>query len=292
MARHRLSQHAMDAIFKLEAQQLGAALGRRFGINLPPIVRHFPTELPVVDVHLEQLDSVFELADEDLLHLEFQTVHRRETLPRFLLYDAYLIERFGRRVHTVVFYGAQVDVTPDPIDGGSVQYSVYNVLLGQEDGEATYQRLQQQLERSSGLSAEDRLDLIFLPLMRHVRERREVVTETVALAQQLPERQQRQAVAALIGLGHQYLDEEELNILVEGLMSTTLGQRLLERGREEGQREGLERAILHVLTTRVGPVPPAMRTRLAEVEDLQRLEVLLDRAMNAQSLEEFAQALR
>ncbi len=121
----------MDAIFKLEAQQLGAALGRRFGINLPPIVRHFPTELPVVDVHLEQLDSVFELADEDLLHLEFQTVHRRETLPRFLLYDAYLIERFGRRVHTVVFYGAQVDVTPDPIDGGSVQYSVYNVLLGQ-----------------------------------------------------------------------------------------------------------------------------------------------------------------
>lgn len=282
----------MDAIFKLEAQQLGAALGRRFGINLPPIVRHFPTDLPVVDVHLEQLDSLFELADEDLLHLEFQTAHRRETLPRFLIYDASLIEVSGRRVHTVVFYGAQVSVAPATLDGGAVQYSVYNVLRGQEDGEATYQRLRRQLQQSSGLNAEDRLDLIFLPLMRHVRERREVVAETVVLAQQLPERQQRQAVAALIGLGHQYLDETELDIIVEGLMSTTLGQRLLERGREEGQREGLERAILHVLTTRVGPVPPAMRTRLAEVEDLQRLEVLLDRAMNAQSLEEFAQALR
>jgi hypothetical protein len=37
-------------------------------------VRHFPTELPVVDVHLEQLDTVFELADGSLLHLAFQTV--------------------------------------------------------------------------------------------------------------------------------------------------------------------------------------------------------------------------
>jgi hypothetical protein len=291
MPRHRLSQHAMDAIFKLEAQQLGSALARRFGIALPPIVRHFPTELPVVDVHLEQLDSVFVLANEDLLHLEFQTAHRRETLPRFLLYDAYLVDAFRRRIHTVVFYGVQVSAAPTVFDGGAVQYMVYNVLLGEEDGEAIAQHLRRQLGRGSGLSPEDRLDLIFLPLMRHIRDRREVLIETVALAQQLPERQQRQAVAALIGLGHQYLDEAELDIMVEGLMGTTLGQRLLERGREEGQREGLEQAILRVLTTQVGPVPSAVCDQIARVEDLQRLEALLDRAMAAQSLEEFTQAL-
>ena len=63
MPSYRLSQHAMDVVFKLEAQLLGGALARRFGLDLPPVVRYVPTDLPVADVHLEQLDSVFELED-------------------------------------------------------------------------------------------------------------------------------------------------------------------------------------------------------------------------------------
>jgi hypothetical protein len=88
MPTYRLSQHAMDVIFKLEAQPLGTALARRFGLDLPPVVRYVPTDLPVADVHLEQLDAVFELDDGSLLHLEFQTEHRPKTLKRFLLYAA------------------------------------------------------------------------------------------------------------------------------------------------------------------------------------------------------------
>src|SRR5438128_6312182 len=110
MPKYRLSQHSMDVIFKLEARQLGAALARRFGIDLPRVVRYFPTDLPVADVHFEQLDCVFELADGSLLHLEFQTEHRRETIARFLVYDAQLYERYGRPIHTVVIYGANVAV--------------------------------------------------------------------------------------------------------------------------------------------------------------------------------------
>ena len=102
MPSYRLSQHSMDVIFKLEAQQLGTALARRFDLALPRVVRYFPTELPVADVHLEQLDAVFELADGSLLHLEFQTVQRKETLKRFLLYDAYLYDRYERLIHSAL----------------------------------------------------------------------------------------------------------------------------------------------------------------------------------------------
>lgn len=153
MPDYRLSQHSMDVVFKLEAQQLGSALARRFGIDLPPVVRHFPTDLPVADVHLEQLDSIFELADERLLHLEFQTVHRRETLPRFLVYDAYLYERYERPIAAVVIYGANVSVAATTIAGGAIQYSVSNVLLGQQDGEATYQRLSAQVDKGNWAQA-------------------------------------------------------------------------------------------------------------------------------------------
>ena len=294
MPTYRLSQHSMDVIFKLEAQQLGAALARRFGIDLPRIVRYFPTDLPVADVHLEQLDSVFELADGSLLHLEFQTEHRREALTRFLIYDALLYERFERHIHTVVIYGANIATAAADLSFGAVQYRVYNVLLGQQDGEATYQRLRTQLTRGAGLRPEERLDLIFLPLMRHQRARREVVVDTVALARQLPERQQRQALASLIGLGHRFLTDAELDALLEGLMSTNVGQRLIERGVEQGREQGIEivqETILQVLAKQFGPLPPSVGERLVQVNDFQRLRGLRDLALSATSLEEFIRAL-
>ncbi|MCA1599887.1 MAG: hypothetical protein LC769_12920 [Chloroflexi bacterium] len=158
------------------------------------------------------------------------------------------------------------------------------------------------MAREGGLQPEDRLDLIFLPLMRHTRPRREVVIEAVALARQLPERQQRQTVASLIGLGSHFLAETELETLLEGLMSTNLGQRLIERGIErgieQGRQEGIEQglrmgrqAVLRVLSSRFSPVPPQIEGRLARVDDLQRLDALVVVALSAQNVEDFTQAL-
>jgi len=291
MPDYRLSQHGMDVVFKLEAEQLGAALGRRFGIDVPAIARHFPTDLPVADVHLEQLDSVFELVNEWLLHLEFQTEHRRTTLARFLIYDAYLYERYERPIITVVIYGAGVATAAEEIDANAVRYTVYNVLLGQEDGRATYQRLKALVESGNGLSPEDRLDLIFLPLMKQRRARRNVVKDALVLARQLPEDQQRQTLASLIGLGHRFLTEVELDTVMEGLMITPLGQRLIERGVAQGRELQSRNDIVRVLIKRFEPVPPAVGERLAQIDDIQRLDDLLDLAISATSLQEFAQAL-
>ena len=164
-------------------------------------MRHFPTELPVVDVHLEQLDTVFELADGSLLRLEYQTVHRRETLLRFLQYDVGLYAQYQRNIHTMVIYGAGISSAPESLNFGVVQYDVRTVFLGRDDGEQTYQRLRARVESGSGLEPEERLDLVFLPLTHNARPPVDVVSGALALAQQLPEEQQRQTLAALIGLG-------------------------------------------------------------------------------------------
>ena len=175
-------------------------------------------------------------------------------------------------------------------------------MLGEQDGEETYRRLRDLLAREGGLRPEDRLDLIFLPLMRHMRSRREVVVDAVALARQLPERQQRQTVASLIGLGSHFLSGIELDTLLEGLMSTNLGQRLMERGLErgiaQGRQEGIEQglrmgrqAVLRVLSSRFSPLPSQVEERLGRVDDLQRLDALVDVALSAQNVEEFTRAL-
>jgi hypothetical protein len=194
----------------------------------------------------------------------------------------------------VVLYGARVAVAAD-LRFGVVQYRGETILLVQEDGEATYARLRAAVEQQGSLSPEERLDLIFLPLMRHVRPRREVVQGALALVQHLPERQQQQALASLVGLGHRYLSDEDLESVLEGLMSTSLGQRLIERGREQGlvqgREQGLREAIVRVLTRRFGAPPASVTARLARVGDPQRLDALLDSALSAASLEECTQAL-
>src|SRR5271166_9908 len=101
MAEYQVSAHALDVIFKLEAEALATALPKHFGVAIPRIVSHFPTELPRLDVHLQQLDRVFLLEDTSLLHMEFQARYLLIDLVRFGQYDFSLFDAYGRLVRTV-----------------------------------------------------------------------------------------------------------------------------------------------------------------------------------------------
>ena len=64
-----VTAHALDVLLKLEAEHLVPLLPARFGVQLAPIRRQLPTELPQLDLHLERLDRVFELEDHTILDL-------------------------------------------------------------------------------------------------------------------------------------------------------------------------------------------------------------------------------
>jgi hypothetical protein len=115
----------------------------------------------------------------------------------------------------MVIYGAGISSAPETLNFGVVQYEVRNVFLGRDDGEQTYQRLRARVESGQVLEPEERLDLVFLPLMRHTRPCVDVVSGALALAQQLPEEQQRQTLAAVIGRGQRFLEQHELDALLD-----------------------------------------------------------------------------
>ncbi len=70
-------------------------------------------------------------------------------------------------------------------------------------------------------------------------------------------------------------------------MVTPIGQRLFNKGIERGQR----RAVLQALTERFGNLPESAEKQLASVEDSQRLDALLSKALTASNVNEFMQAL-
>jgi hypothetical protein len=86
-----------------------------------------------------------------------------------------------------------------------------------------------------------------------------------------------------------------LDVLLEGLMATSIGRRLIEQGIEQGIERGAVQARQHdvvvVLTGRFGTVPAALVERIGHIEDAAQLEALLSGAATAPSLDEFVQAL-
>jgi hypothetical protein len=109
--------------------------------------------------------------------------------------------------------------------------------------------------------------LVFFSLMHNVRPPVEGVSGALALAQQLPEEEPRQTLAALIGLGQCFLQQHELDALLEGLMATNLGELLLDQGRAAGKRED----VLKVLTKRFSAAPPTLAEQLLQVSDVEAL---------------------
>ncbi len=292
----RVSAHALDIVLKLEAEGLAAALPAYLNLPLAPIVRALPTELPQLSLHTERLDSLFELADGMLLHLEYQSEHRPDTLTRFLHYDIAVTDVYRRPIRTIVFYGPNVTTSDEHLDYESIKYYVTAVYMGGRDGEELLRALQEKAARGDSWNEHDRLDLAFLPLMRQQRPLEEVVRATLRLVPALPPEARTKTTGLLMGLAYHYLGEGIFDGLMEELKQMSTWVEMLDRSLEEGLEKGREQGraqghgearredIVKVLDMRFGALSPALAARLNKAAPSQ-LDALFDAALTVPDLE-------
>ncbi len=155
---------------------------------------------------------------------------------------------------------------------------------------------QRTLNSGIPLTAGQRIDLVFQPLMRQQRRSQEqVFREAVEQAGLLPEPDQERAIGSLLVLAYHVLGESALNTMMEELLTTNLLIKVLgehiEKGFEQGVVQARQEDFLHILHRRFSTVPDPVATQIRQVTDPERLSALLDSATDAQSLEQFAQAL-
>jgi flagellar biosynthesis/type III secretory pathway protein FliH len=244
MAEPPISRQAKDILLKRVAGVLGDALGRRFGLDLPGIVAHIPSDLPVIEVRAQNPDLLFLLSDGTLLLLELQSRYSPEHLLRFGDYTWSAFRAHGRRVHTVVLYGPDAGAPSSLVDAGSMRLEVTNILLGEHDAEEALEHLTAKVARSEPLTSVDRIDLVLTPLMRQRRPLEEVVRDLLPLVSAVPENEQAETVGTIVGLAYHYLDEGAAAALLEGLkMANKLVEMIadgIEQGIEQGRELGIE----------------------------------------------------
>lgn len=279
MAQPRVSRKSVDIVLKYTAEALGGALFERFGLPFAPIVDGLPSELPQLQIRSQQTDLLFRLADNSILHLEFQTTRRSGDLLRFAAYHLAVFERYRRPIHTVVLYGTGIRSAAHALETGALTFRVENVFVGRLDGDAVLQQLHEKAVRGETFSPVDRIDLILSPLMRLHRPVAEVARDAARLSVNVPQEQREMTVGALIGLAYPTISRDVVMAILEESGMMALSQAFLEEGELKGKREALRR-ILH---KRFGGVPETVEQRI-DTADSTQLDGLIDRAVIVESL--------
>ena len=290
---------AHDIILKSIAPLFVGQSLAALGIDAPPAVSIAATEMPEVSVHAHDLDFLLELADESYLHLEFQSTKDARDLARFLVYDALLYQRDGRRIRTVVIYTGGVKRAADRVDAGSLRYQIENVYLGSIDGDQRLATLRARAA-TSGLGEDDAVDVALVMLMGHrAGTHGDVARQAVKLAAALPAPVSDRCTAAVMGLAVRYLTDDEFSRLMgERSVAKRYGEMLVEelakgraKGRAEGRAEGKAEDILVVLRERFGAVPESVAGRVGSQRDLGILDAWMVLALRAASLADFERRL-
>ncbi len=230
-----------DIIMKCMSEAFKDAALDFYGLHTARIKAVIPSELPVIEVSEEVMDFIFLLEDESLLHLEFQTTNKNENLTRFLLYDARLYKKDKKQINTAVIYSGDIEKAQNNINIGSINYQVSNVYMKAFDGDKIFSDLQEKVDLKVKLTERDRLNLIFLPLMKSSTDKNEMAINAVELASKVEvedDDEKMLYIGAIVGISDKFIDKEYVLKLKERLKMTRVGMELRKDGIEQGIKEG------------------------------------------------------
>lgn len=200
--------HSKDLLLKNIVSAFAHDSLRWMGIEHTDVIGVMPTEFATVEIRNDLMDYVFTLADDTLLHLEFQSSVEKK-LHRFLLYDTLLAQKTDQKIRTVVLYENQVKSAPNTLDIGSAQYHVENIYLAHKDAETALARIRDHVTTGT-FTLEDRFDLAFALHMRRSRSLEELIHQSIELIEQIPDHHERSYVAAIfVELSTRWLDDEK-----------------------------------------------------------------------------------
>ena len=241
----KISKHTKDIIQKHANGLFKNATLEYYGIKTAKIKELISVEIPVVEVAETSMDFVLLLEDDTYLNLEFQSSHKESDLERFASYNLRLYQRDRRKIKTVIIYSANVkNIYTSILDMGDLVYNPHIIMMKDYDGNKIFAGLEEKLNNKEDLTDIDMLNLIFLPLMSHELPREEIATKSVQLAKNIEDTQKRNAcIASVFAFASKYLEEENINNLLEVIKMTDLATLLLRDAIEESMEKGIEKGM-------------------------------------------------
>ena len=242
--------HSEDLALKSAAAYFGDELIHWLGIN-EQAIRSVPTEMVELETRHMYEDFLYEMENGMYYHFEFESDSiSKEDLKRFREYEASTARIYNAPVITYVICSAGVKKLRDSITEGINTYRVRLIRLKDINADLLLKQLDK--KSASALTREDIIPLLFSPLMGGHSTQKERILQCIAVLRNaettFPQKEVQKMEAILYIFAVKFLDDTELESIKEAVAMTKLGQMIwndaLEKGREEGEKIGLERGEL------------------------------------------------
>lgn len=242
--------HSEDLALKSAAAYFGDELIHWLGIR-ERALRAVPTEMVELETRHMYEDFLYEMENGMYYHFEFESDSiSKEDLKRFREYEASTARIYNAPVITYVICSAGVKKLRDSITEGINTYRVRLIRLKDINADLLLKQLDK--KSASALTREDIIPLLFSPLMGGHSTQKERILQCIAVLRNaettFPQKEVQKMEAILYIFAVKFLDDTELESIKEAVAMTKLGQMIwndaLEKGREEGEKIGLERGEL------------------------------------------------
>ena len=161
-----------DISSKYMASLHGTAFAEALGIDMAPLYRNEPTELPAIEVSNMMMDNLFLLTDGTYVIVDYESKYSVENKIKYLNYLARLVKTLYNRnkdlpkIQILVIYTADVEEgKTDPIlDLGEEKLFTKEIFLSSWDTKFLLEELEDKAHCVGSLTEVDTIRLAMLPL--------------------------------------------------------------------------------------------------------------------------------
>lgn len=281
-----ISYQNKDILFKFLSELYENVTLDVFGLDdIPKIKELLPNEFPEVTADEKRSDIVFQLEDGSILMLEYESNSKFvENHLKYIRYVHRISQRYFqkenniKKVRIVVIYTSDVTKVKEKLDLGDLQIVSKSVLLSEYNGDAILEKIVNKIRAGEQLTHEELFKFSILPLMHSVRERDELIHDSIELAKQIEnEQQQVQVIAGILTSTDKFIDDEYARKVKEWLKMTKVGRafeeekqeavKKAEKEAEKKQAKRIAKSLLDILS----PELIAEKTGL-EIEEVEKLK--------------------
>ncbi|MCM3592683.1 hypothetical protein M4D58_18840 [Brevibacillus borstelensis] len=198
-----------------------------FGIQLPRIVEHVPTEVLTINGEKRIIEELFRLEDDTLLHIEYQASANSKDLDQLFVdlmwNDLKICEKHENLIRTIVILGPAILDAELSRDLGAIKYKVTEaVWLSRMDGDQIAEEFTKKVGQKGDLTNEELPVLVMMPFM-HTSSRLEIVKKAVQIAYKLADEGKRDLViSSMRAMAERLLSDEDGSQVVKALSKLNL----------------------------------------------------------------------
>jgi len=221
MGQEEIAYQNKDITSKVLAENFKGKTFRVYGLDLPEIKEARPTDIPAVRANELRMDNLFELEDDTVAILDYESAYDKNDKIKYLNYLTGVANRYQKekrgcpQLRMVVIYTGDISrgQVSSEYNIGAVKLHTETAFLSELDSDGIMERLKSKVERNEMLTDEELMEFIILPLSYRKRDEKEKrIRETIALAAKIQDRgQQVFTLAGILTFTDKIIDRETAN---------------------------------------------------------------------------------